>query len=81
MCIRDSKYCGQRFWEFISGSKDLYIEIIEPLGHKAREMNDSYLLSYSQLINKFTMEFANEYCKKSGEIDWKKLVEFNSSMK
>lgn len=75
------KYCGQRFWEFISGSKDLYIEIIEPLGHKAREMNDSYLLSYSQLINKFTMEFASEYCKKSGEIDWKKLVEFNSSMK
>lgn len=75
------KYCGQRFWEFISGSKDLYIEIIEPLGHKARENNDNYLLSYSQVINKFTKEFANEYCKESGEIDWKKLVEFNSSMK
>lgn len=75
------KYCGQKFWEFISGSKDLYTEIIEPLGHKAREMNDSYLLSYSQVINKFTKEFAIEYCKESGDIDWKKLVEYNSSMK
>ncbi len=31
------KYCGQRFWEFISGNAELYTEIIEPLGHKAKE--------------------------------------------
>jgi hypothetical protein len=30
------------------------------------------------MINKFTKEFANEYCKDSGEIDWEKLVQFNS---
>ncbi|MFV1872629.1 MAG: PmeII family type II restriction endonuclease [Oleiphilus sp.] len=27
------KLCGQRFWELMSGEKDLYLEIIEPLGH------------------------------------------------
>lgn len=30
------KYCGQIFWEFISGDRELYTEIIEPLGHKAK---------------------------------------------
>ncbi len=31
------------------------------------------------MINKFTKEFANEFCQESGEIDWEKLVQFNSS--
>lgn len=73
------KYCGQRFWEFISGNKDLYIEIIEPLGHKAKERNEEFQKSYSKMINKFTKEFSNEFCMDSGEIDWEKLVRFNSS--
>ncbi|MCX6292049.1 MAG: PmeII family type II restriction endonuclease [Bacteroidetes bacterium] len=73
------KYCGQNFWEFISGDKTLYTEIIEPLGHKAKEKNDDFMKSYSQMINKFTKEFANDYCDNNGNIDWKKLVEFNSS--
>lgn len=25
------KYCGQKFWEFISGNPDLYLKIIKPL--------------------------------------------------
>ena len=73
------KYCGQRFWEFISENENLYTEIIEPLTHKAKERNDSFTKSYSQIINRFTKEFANEFCKESGEINWEKLVRFNSS--
>lgn len=73
------KFCGQRFWEFISGNTELYTEIIEPLGHKAKEKNDDFIKSYSQMINKFTREFANEFCKENGEIYWDKLVQFNSS--
>lgn len=72
------KYCGQRFWEFISGDKNLYINIIEPLGYKAKEKNDEFINSYSQMINKFTKEFTIEFCKESGEIDWEKLVKYNS---
>lgn len=72
------KYCGQRFWEFISGDKNLYINIIEPLGYKAKEKNDEFINSYSQMINKFTKEFTIEFCKESGEIDWEKLVKHNS---
>jgi hypothetical protein len=72
------KYCGQRFWEFISGNENLYTDLIEPLGHKARERNDEFMLSYSSMINKFTKEFIDDFCQESGEIDWDKLVKFNS---
>lgn len=71
------KYCGQRFWELISGNENLYIEIIEPLGHKARERNEEFMEAYAQIINKFTLDFMREFCV-NGKVDWKKLVKFNS---
>jgi hypothetical protein len=73
------KYCGQRFWEFVSGDADLYTKIIEPLGHQAKERNDDFIQSYAQMINKFTREFADTFCKDDGSIDWDKLVRFNSA--
>jgi len=73
------KYCGQNFWSFISENDNLYLDIIEPLGHQAHVRNDEYQESYSKIINRFTKEFANEFCKDNGDIDWKKLVTFNSS--
>ncbi|WP_293005534.1 PmeII family type II restriction endonuclease [Nitrosomonas sp.] len=74
------KYCGQRFWEFISGNSELFTEIIEPLGHNAKEKNDDFARSYAQMINKFTKEFSNSFCKDTGEIDWEGLVRFNSGI-
>ena len=74
------KYCGQKFWEFISGDPELYTKIIEPLGHQAKERNDDFIQSYSQMINKFTKEFADTFCLENGSIDWDKLVRFNSAI-
>lgn len=73
------KYCGQQFWEFISGESDLFVNIIEPLGHKAREKNDEFMNSYAQIINKFTREFSNQFCDDDGSINWNKLVRSNSA--
>ena len=42
------KYCGQEFWYFISEEENLYTELIEPLGYKAREKNEDFMLSYTQ---------------------------------
>ena len=72
------KLCGQRFWELISGDENLFIEIIEPLGHRAKYRNDRFNEEYSKVINRFTIEFAKEYCDSKGAIDWGKLVKFNS---
>jgi hypothetical protein len=73
------KYCGQEFWEFISGNPNLYLEIIEPLGTKARERDEKFKEDYSKMINKFTNEFFADFLKEDGGIDWEKLVKFNSS--
>ena len=72
------KLCGQRFWEFISGDENLYTDIIEPLGHKAKEKNEQFQVEYAKVINKFTLEFSKEYCAPDGSILWAKLVRFNS---
>lgn len=72
------KYCGQDFWEFISGDSNLYTEIIEPLGYRAKQKNDEFIISYSQMLNKFTREFTKDFCTDEGEIDWHRLVKFNS---
>jgi hypothetical protein len=75
------KYCGQAFWEFIGGNENIYTDIIEPLGHKAKERNENYMEKYSQLINRFTKEFIELFCDADGKIDWEKLVQFNSGRK
>ncbi len=72
------KYCGQEFWGFISENPNLYIDIVEPLGFKAKEKNDAFMKLYSEMINRFTKEFIDDFCKPNGEINWVKLVEFNS---
>ena len=71
------KICGQEFWHLISGSENLYIDIIEPIGHKAKQKNEEFLEAYATVVNKFTLEFAQQFCV-DGKIDWKKLLEFNS---
>lgn len=74
------KFCGQRFWDFISNDTNLYTKIIEPLGHNAKERNDDFIQSYSQMLNLFTKEFSDSFCLQNGAIDWKKLVQFNSAI-
>lgn len=75
------KLCGERFWFFISGNRNLYTEIVEPLGYKAKEKNEEFTTAYSNLINKFTFEFGKDFCDENGAIKWDKLVIFNSSEK
>ncbi|HIH30639.1 TPA: hypothetical protein HA243_04515 [Candidatus Micrarchaeota archaeon] len=70
--------CGQRFWHMVSWQKDFYIQIVEPIGHKAKELNDSFKQKKAQLINKFTGEFISEFCSRNGQILWNKVIEFNS---
>ena len=68
------KYCGQVFWELISDDSNLYLDIIEPLGYKAKAKNDAFEQEYAKVVNKFTAEFIQLYCDAQGLIDWKKLT-------
>jgi len=72
------KYCGQKFWEFISGNPDLFLKIIKPLGYSAKERNEEFQEEYAQMVNKFTLEFSETFVT-NGEINWDSLVRFNSA--
>ena len=72
------KLCGQRFWEFISGDSKLYIDIIEPLGHRAKERNETFQAEYAKAITRFTGEFIADFCTPDGAIIWQKVLELNS---
>jgi len=74
------KLCGQRFWELISGDTNLYLDIIEPIGHKAKQKNEEFLESYAQIVNKLTLEFSQSFCD-DGKINWTRLAEYNSGFK
>lgn len=71
------RICGQEFWYFISGNENLCTDIIEPLGHQAKQRNQRYEEELAVVINKFTAEFSNDFCRE-GRIDWNALVRFNS---
>lgn len=71
------KLCGQEFWEFISGNDRLFVEIVEPLGHRAKERNEEFQVEYARIVNLFTQEFMRDFCV-DGKINWDKLVRFNS---
>lgn len=72
------KYCGQQFWEFISGNSDLYLKTIKPLGYAARQRNAEFEKEYAAIVNRFTIEFSNKFVAE-GKINWDNLVRFNSS--
>ena len=73
------KLCGQDFWEFISGDENLYTDIIEPLGHQAKEKNELFVQEYAKVINKFTSEFIGAFCDTDGNMLWEEIVKFNSA--
>lgn len=74
------KLCGQSFWNLISGDPMMYQEIVEPLGHKAKERNETFSKEYCKVENRFTAQFIADYCTNEGAIDWEKIVAFNSAV-
>ena len=73
------KVVGQNFWYLISENEDLYTDIIEPIGYRAKEHNDKFLHERSKVTNRMTKAFIDDYCDQSGAIMWLKLVQSNSA--
>ena len=73
------KVVGQNFWYLISGNQHLYTDIIEPIGYRTQEYNESFLTEKDMVVGRFAQQFADRFCNRSnGSIDWTKLVEANS---
>jgi len=70
------KITGQNFWYLISGNPNLYIDIVEPIGYKAREHSEEFILQKGGIEADLIGELRQRFCDTKGIIDWAKLVEF-----
>lgn len=75
------KFCGQEFWEFISGNAGFYQQIIVPIDKEAKKRDENFRNTYSAKINELTKEFSENFLTDEGHIDWNKLIEFVSKKK
>ena len=72
------KVVGQNFWYLISENRNLYTDIVEPVGYKAKEHNEGFANQRGRVTNLLTKGFIDRFCDSTGTIDWVKLVRFNS---
>ena len=69
------KVVGQSFWYLISESKELYTDIVDPIGYQARQHNERYAQEKAGQSNRLTKAFIDTYCTSAGVIDWSRLVQ------
>ena len=69
---------GQDFWAELTGEEDFYLKIIQFMGELPEQYLEDYQKSYNNAMNRLLKQFTTEFCKDTGEIDWDKLVKFNS---
>lgn len=72
---------GQAFWAEITGDPNFYLKLMRlmkgiPARHKERQSKE-----WAAAINRFTLEFARDFCFEDGKINWNKLVDFVSKEK
>jgi hypothetical protein len=73
------KIVGQNFWHLISENPNLYTDIVEPIGYRAKIHNENFLIEKDKIISRFTIEIGNKFFNpQTGEVDWIKLIQFNS---
>ncbi|MFN7209598.1 MAG: PmeII family type II restriction endonuclease [Aggregatilineales bacterium] len=70
---------GQAFWELLSGSPELYLEIIEPLGSAAQTFSLEFKNRRKGIEEEFAAKIAESFATLDGRIDWQQLLSFVSS--
>ena len=72
------KVMGQNFWYLISENKELYTDIIEPIGYRAGEHTETFEFEKGKVKTRLTKLLIDRFCDDTDPLDWAKLVEFNS---
>lgn len=69
---------GQAFWTEITGDPDFYLKLVRLMEDEPAKHKERYASAWDAAINRFTIEFAKDFCLPNGRIDWGKLVRFVS---
>ncbi len=71
------KFCGQQFWELISGDSLLYKKIILSLDREAKKRDQTFKDLYAEKVNEMTKDIIKLFYTKN-RLDWDKIVEYVS---
>lgn len=69
---------GQAFWDELAGDPDFYLKLIRLMKDYPQRHRRLYQSEWNKAVNRFEREFLLNFSTPAGEIDWEKLVEFNS---
>ena len=69
---------GQAFWEELTGDSEFYKKIIDAMDDLPDQHRATYTTERNRLKNRLVEEFSLNFLTAEKEIDWNKLVEFNS---
>lgn len=72
------KYCGQEFWEHVTGDGEFYQKIIIPIDKEAKKRDEDFKEAYYAKVNEMTKEFSDKYLRDDGLIDWQKIIKYVS---
>lgn len=70
---------GQEFWREITGDDEFYLKIITLMKDEPLKKIEKYQHDWDATLNKFTLEFMEDFCLPDGHIDWEKLTQFVSA--
>ena len=70
---------GQEFWKELTGDNDFYLKLMRLMKDEPQKRIEKYKSGWDAVINKFTKEFAEDFCFEDGHINWEKLTQFVSA--
>ena len=74
------KLAGQAFWHMLTGEQDYFLRISQAMGHIAGLHGAAYKAAFEKTYNALLKQFMGNFVADDGEIQWEKLVEFNSAV-
>lgn len=74
------RHAGEAFWHLLSGEQDFYIRICDSIGKFALLHRAEYLKEYAKTKNRLHKHLSINFISDDGELDWEKVVKYNSSV-
>ncbi len=69
---------GQEFWTLLTGESDYYLRIAAVIGDVVHGHAQEYKDAYDKKTNILVKQFAVNFVDDDGDIEWDRVVEFNS---
>lgn len=69
---------GQAFWEEITGDPEFYLKLVRLMKDYPEKERERYQQEWNKAVNRFSRDLLNEFADESGQLDWERIVRFNS---